>query len=98
MTRASNRGTCRCNGSSRNEEDIREWSTGVMTKIIVPSVQTVQAVQPPLDPPPGRGGGNRWGLERSVAVEPSEVIERIERFSRNSLLQYSCTPILHCAA
>ncbi len=31
-------------------------------------------LKPPPHPPPRRGGGNRWGIERSVAVE------RLERF------------------
>jgi hypothetical protein len=38
---------------------------------------------------PRRGGGKRWRLERSVAVEPSEAIERIEQF-----LMRSNTPVL----
>jgi hypothetical protein len=39
-----------------------------------------------LHPPPRDAGEEqRWGLERSVAVELSEAIERIERFFlRNS--------------
>ena len=44
---------------------------------------------PLLHPPPRRGGGLRWGLERSVAVEPSKAIEQIERFLGESKNQFS---------
>src|SRR5688500_2398554 len=30
---------------------------------------------PSFNPPPRRGGGNRWGLERSAAVERLELFE-----------------------
>jgi hypothetical protein len=50
-------------------------------------VQVVQAVQSPsFILPRVRGGGKRWGLEPSVAVEPSETIEQF------FILQYSNTP------
>ena len=39
---------------------------------------------PLLHPAPRRGGGKRWRLERSVAIEPSVAIERIEQFSMRS--------------
>jgi hypothetical protein len=78
-----------------------------MHRIIVPTVHTVQAVQTPsLILPRDRGGGKRWGLEPSVAVEPSRQklrqrtdqpqaeIERIERVFTSHKTQHSNTPIL----
>jgi hypothetical protein len=47
---------------------------------------------PLLHPPPRRGGGKRWGLDLSEAVERNEVVERFEQFritSDTPSLQYS---------
>jgi hypothetical protein len=58
-----------------------------MMLFLVQTVQVVQAVQSPsFILPRGRGGEKRWGLEPSVAVEPSEAIEQF------FILQYSNTP------
>ena len=35
---------------------------------------------PLLHPPPRRGGGKRWGLELSIAIERSETVERFEQY------------------
>jgi hypothetical protein len=47
---------------------------------MVPIVQKVQAVQtvsaPSLILPRSRGGGQKWGLERSVAIERLEHLEQ----------------------
>ena len=63
--------------------------TGVLSdgvRHVVPNVQTVQAVQPPPSSSPADAGEEQgWGLERSVAVELSEAIERIERFFMRNL-------------
>jgi hypothetical protein len=45
----------------------------IAEQIFVQNVQTFSAF---FNPPPRRGGGNRWGLELSAAVE------RLERFER----------------
>ncbi len=47
---------------------------------------------PPSSSPATRPrGGERWALERSEAVEPSEAIERIEQFfmRSNTILHHS---------
>jgi hypothetical protein len=50
----------------------------VQTVQIVQAVQTLSFVLPRV-----AGEEKRWGLERSVAVEPSEAIERLEQISAN---------------
>src|SRR5262245_53699327 len=74
-------GSCRL---YRNRFDTKDWSTEYWSdgvRHVVQNVQTVQTVQPPPSSSPADAGEEqRWGLERSVAVELSEAIERIERF------------------
>ena len=62
--------------------------------MMISSVQTVQVVQDVQTPsfiPRVAGDETRRRLERSAAVEPSEAIERIERYFRQNTptLQYS---------
>src|SRR5215831_1912806 len=93
------RQNCGCAAGScrlyRNRFDTKDWSTEYWSdgvRHVVPNVQTVQAVQPPPPSSPvDAGEEQRWGLERSVAVELSEAIERIERFfMRNSDAEKNC--------